>query len=108
MKIILKTGKPRFDQLGDWPTYDEIIVAEQNNWRSEFLIALHELVEAQICKARGISPEMVDTFDANWNNSGEPGDSPQSPYFIAHQVAMIVERLVGRFLDTGLEKWEIE
>lgn len=98
MDISIKTGKCRFGGIGDWPSYDEIIAVPQKDWRYEFLVALHELVEAQLCKASGVTAEAVDRFDAQFEKDrpyqDEPGDDPYSPYYSMHQTATVVERIV--------------
>jgi hypothetical protein len=69
-----------------------------------FLFALHEVVEAMLCRARGISQEAVDRFDAAYDTTldhdpdVEPGDHPAAPYRREHREAMLIEHLMAHFL----------
>lgn len=107
MKITIQTGNPRFDQIGDWPNWDNIIVSDLPDEKYMFLIALHEFVEAQLCKFEGITPEQVDSFDANWQGDGEPGDDPNCPYQKQHNCATLVEMLVCHELGLNWAQYNL-
>jgi len=70
MKIVIETiphNDHRYDTVGDW-YYDkdevlQIRVSNLYDWRKEALIAVHELVEALMCKSSGVSQWQVDSFD---------------------------------------------
>ena len=64
----------------------------------QFLIALHELIEAKLCQTRGVSQAMVDDFDFAYTGDGEPGDAPDAPYAREHRFAMIIEHLMAHEL----------
>jgi hypothetical protein len=107
MDIVIRS-KPfeelRYPTYGDY--YDQngktkIDVAEQSNPLYEYLIAIHELVEYVLVKARKISIDQIEEFDQNCH-SEEPGDDPSAPYYYEHQIASIVERIVCN--ELGL-KW---
>ena len=89
----------RYDTLGDWyyEDHDDLIidVLETEDIDHQFLIALHELVEAWLCTARGILQEQVDEFDFNFKGEDEPGDHPEAPYHKEHRFAMIIEHLMA-------------
>jgi hypothetical protein len=66
----------RYPTTGDWRFYknwtrgngDEvemlsIAVSEMGDWRYEFLIAVHEIIEAGLCKHAGIDEPTVKRFD---------------------------------------------
>lgn len=106
LEISIKTGECRFDGVGDWPKYDEIIVSPLKDWKHEFLIGLHELIEAQLCKARGITPEMVDEFDSKFKGDGEPGDDPDCPYRKEHAFASMIEMIVCNELGINFSEYE--
>ena len=93
-ETIIKVGNPRFKQLGDWPDYNTIIVADLPDEKYKDLIAIHEFVEATLCKHAGITAEQVDEFDSNWSYTGEPGDDPNCPYKRQHQLASAIEMLL--------------
>lgn len=101
----------RYDTCGDWIFNDDIgkgdylviKVSETIDWRSSALVAVHELIEAILCKHAGITSEQVDAFDIGWKSPGppieEPGDDPRSPYFHQHQFATEIEEYLCNQLD---------
>ena len=112
MKILLMSVPPsaqRYDTVGDWVTSEDgdlkIIVSSLGHADSEFLVALHELVEAYLCQKRGISAEEVDKFDLA-SSADEPGDDPLAPYYQEHQFAMLIERLVAHELGVDWNEHE--
>ncbi len=94
----------RYDTAGDWfyGIVDSqpvlvIRVSSTGAWQSDMLVALHELVEAILCRNDGIGQELVDNFDMMFTpapGAGEPGDAPAAPYRNQHCFAMAVERMV--------------
>lgn len=72
-----------------------------------FLFALHELVEAYLCRREGVSQEAADEFDARIDDQlgedDEPGDHPGAPYRTQHRRAMLIEHLMASFL--GLDSY---
>lgn len=128
MKIIIQSKSPddmRYGTLGDWYYKNEdydlrvtgpvlyIDVATTRDILGNmappdaftedqmFLIALHELIEVKLCEARGITQDMVDSFDLHFEEQGldgEPGDHPNAPYRAEHRFAMIVEHLMAHEL----------
>jgi hypothetical protein len=71
---------------------------------ADFLFALHELVEATLCRREGVSQESVDRFDAAFENmedrdfDSEPGDHPAAPYRTQHRRAMLIEHMMAQFM----------
>ena len=95
----------RYDTAGDWQfgTKQNLVVTVSTlgDADCEFLVGLHELVEAWLCKQRGISQAQVDAFDMGWqphDGISEPGDDPAAPYCDAHQIASAVERIMQKSL----------
>lgn len=90
----------RYDTVGDWQLEDgrlTIRVSEQGNWRSNMLIAVHELVEVILCVDKGVTQEQVDAFDMAFENATaktEPGDDAKAPYRDQHCFATAVERML--------------
>ena len=84
----------RYNTCGDWMTESKneltVLVSECTD-DSEFLVAIHELVEAYLCKKAGITQEMVDAFDLAYEGN-EPGDNPYAPYHAQHKIAERVEK----------------
>jgi len=79
---------------------------------SEFLVALHELVEAYLCQKAGIPDEVVTAFDKAFEakrqpgNTDEPGDDPEAPYRHEHRIATIVEMIVADAANVDWHKHE--
>lgn len=106
----------RYDTVGDWIWEDEnylrIRVSSMRRRRYAALVAVHELVEALLCWERGITTEMVDTFDKAFEagrpegNEDEPGDDPTCPYRREHFFATTVERLLAAELRVDWTEYE--
>lgn len=103
--------RQRYPTVGDWffeTTLDGeqliIRVSKMSDWRYEFLVALHELVEVALCRYSGVTQKQVDRFDMAFEkrrpegNVDEPGDSNKAPYRVQHCIATGVERIVAAFL----------
>jgi hypothetical protein len=107
MKIIIEArpqDQMRYDTLGDW-YYDEAgdlridVVGEcPVHDVQAFLYAFHELFEAVACRHAGVTQEMVDEFDLNYQGDGEPGDDPAAPYREQHRPASVLEVLAANYL----------
>jgi hypothetical protein len=109
--ITVPHGAQRYDTAGDWQFGADgdlrITVSELGDWRWETLVALHEIVEAVLCRERGISQETVDLFDRDFTGPGpEPGLSPVSPYRREHLSAEIIERTVASALGVDWLAYE--
>jgi hypothetical protein len=74
------------------------VAVHEKNDRSAFLVALHEMVEAFLCKEAGIEEEAVSEWDISHPDLEEPGDHPDSPYHREHKIATEVEEIVSRAL----------
>lgn len=99
----------RYDTVGDWipgrPT--EIRVSRMKDKRYVFLVALHELVEYELCVMNGISDSRAVRFDKMFemerrvglhDDMAEPGDDPRAPYREEHAFATMIEKIVARKL----------
>jgi hypothetical protein len=110
MNICIKTiphKEHRYETVGDWFYEGETLnirVSKMSDWRYEFLVALHELVEVFLCRYSGVGQKQVDRFDIAYEkkrkagDESEPGDSPKAPYRTQHCIATGVERIVAAFL----------
>jgi hypothetical protein len=100
----------RYSTLGDWIFTGEdlvILVSKLSSEKSEFLIGLHEMIEAVLCKQLEITGEEVDKWDMNYDGKyDEPGDDPKCPYSIPHGIATSVERSMCYMLDMTWEQHE--
>lgn len=100
----------RHGGVGDWfmeadATWS-VLVSEMGDWRMEFLVAIHEMIEMALCMHNGVSSGMVDDFDSNFKGEGEPGDDPNAPYKKQHCVATGVERILATMLDVEWTAYE--
>ena len=72
-------------------------------------IALHELIEAWLCRKRGITQQQVDNFDfANCDKVPpdiELGDYPEAPYQTEHRFAMLIEHIMAH--ELGLKGYGV-
>ena len=98
--ITLKNVEPvamRYVTTGDWewlPNGDlKCTVADYGNEDGSFLVHLHEIVEAWLCKKAEICEEYVSAFDIAHPDLDEPGDSPEAPYYHQHLAATQIERI---------------
>ncbi len=85
----------RYPTCGDWAISGQdlvITVSRTPDERMAWVVAVHELVEALLCMAHGITQAQVDAWDRAYKPSqGEPGEDPHSPYWREHGVAAGVE-----------------
>jgi hypothetical protein len=93
----------RYNTLGDWLFENGgktlvIRVSNSGDWRSDILVAVHEIVEAVLCQNDGVTSAQVDDFDMKHPDLAEPGDDPASPYVHQHCAAMAVERLLASLM----------
>jgi hypothetical protein len=119
MKIIIDIiphEQQRYPTVGDWQYGEDnsiyIKVSDTFNWQFNALVGIHELIEAMLCKNRGIREEEVTEFDIEFedtresNTSSEPGDHPEAPYHNEHVFAMCLERLLAHELRVNWEQYE--
>jgi len=117
MKIIVVTiphDFQRYPTFGDWQWHNEydptdltgpgqdvltVRISELEDERDMFLGALHEIIEAFLCRRRGISGEIVDKWDMEHLDAEEPGELPDAPYHREHVFAENIEKLVAYVLD---------
>lgn len=103
----------RYSTEGDWqitPTGEFVIQVTANMPQQEqLLLALHELIEAMLCQARGITQQAVDRFDFAFKGEGEPGDAVNAPYRLEHRFAALIDHLIAHELGIdgyGRVDWE--
>jgi hypothetical protein len=109
--------KQRYETVGDWipgrPA--EIRVSRMKDQRYVFLVALHELIEYELCKKNGISDNEVVAFDVNFEAErrrnlhpveAEPGNDPRAPYREEHDFATVIEMMVAQKLGVKWSAYE--
>lgn len=106
----------RCDQLGDWHINGRILVRVLENTiseESELAVAIHELVEAFLCRRDGVTDEAVVEFDTMFekereagyhSETDEDGDDFRAPYREQHMKATHVERAVCHALGITWEQ----
>lgn len=119
MRIVIDTvphKEQRYNTVGDWYIQPDgtwhITISEMSDWRHFALVAVHELIEMALCVNDGISSEMVDRFDVQYEAArpegdlSEAGDSPDAPYHREHCVANAVERLMCVGMGVNWQEYE--
>jgi hypothetical protein len=109
--------KQRYETAGDWipgrPA--QIRVSKMKDQRYVFLVALHEMIEYELCKMHGITDREVVAFDVNFEAErrmnlhpidAEPGDHPKAPYRNEHQFATMIEMMVAQKLGVRWSDYE--
>lgn len=83
-----------FDERGNL----QVRVCPMSSWKHETLLAIHEAVEAVMCRSNGVSQKQVDDFDAAFDRihdtDVEAGDDPAAPYAREHCFATAIERIL--------------
>ena len=117
MKIEITTiphDQQRYPTCGDWQfCMNEdtqtlsIRVSRMDNPDYEFLVGIHEAIEAWVAVRRqGFGVEKaLDDFDMQYEkerkpgDESEPGDDAHCPVYLEHQVATGVERILAALLN---------
>ena len=118
LKIVIETvDHQRYPTAGDWqlkPDGLHIFVSQMSDQRYEFLVGMHEAIEAYLCKQAGVSQAAVDKFDEAFErrrkpgNDSEPGDDPKAPYHNEHMFASKVERMLATELGVNWSTYDRE
>lgn len=120
LNINIKTipqAEHRYETLGDyWDDESgatQVRVTNLVNEDSEFLVAVHELVEQWLLKKAGIREIDVQNFDIMFEKEraaglhdeyAEPGDDSRAPYSTQHFQAEVVERCIAMILGVDWKK----
>lgn len=102
---VIQHSEQRYDTVGDWWWEGETLqvrISDMGNPLHEQCVLMHELTEVLLCKARGISTEVVDAWDMAYGD-GEPGNDPSAPYHKEHDAGNVVERFMA--FQLGLD-WD--
>ena len=124
MRIEMQTidhAKQRYPTVGDWwfsPSFNPLSIAmlvrvsKMPDWRYEFLVGIHEMIEAGLCKYAGVHEDAVTAFDEAYearrqpDDLSEPGDDEAAPYHRQHQLATEIERRLAQELGVDWERYE--
>ena len=105
--------KHPLDPDGPW----HVVVTDTGNKDYNFMILIHELIEAYLTKRAGIPEEDITDFDRRFevrrakNEVGpddEPGDDPTAPYFKQHQCAIMIENLLCGELGINAKMYDLD
>lgn len=99
----------RYDTCGDWDFDSDCLKVTVSNTRNDwynFLVKIHEIIEAYLCLKRGITSQSVTDFDTSFKGKGEPGNSKKSPYRNEHKFATKIEKLVAKELGVDWKEYE--
>lgn len=94
----------RYPTVGDWVFQGEdlcITVSALGDPNMEFLVALHEMIEAMVCDKAGIAEIDVQRFDTNHPELDDPGGDRRAPYHRQHVFAENIERMVAQELGVN-------
>ena len=102
-------SRQRYDTIGDWIQEEDgsfyIRVSQLDDWRMEFAVAIHELVELALCKQAGITQQQVDEFDFA-SDREDPGMDIAAPYHREHLLACGIENSVLHLLGVSQIEYE--
>lgn len=89
--VAIEHDQQAYDTVGDWnfiapAQATHIRVSKLPDRRFEILVAVHELVEAEWCRQRGVTPEEVTAFDEKYEKNRQV------------QIASL-ERTLGRLIS---------
>jgi hypothetical protein len=107
----------RYDTVGDWIPGDpvRIRVSRMKDERYVFLVALHEMIEYELCRMHGVTDREVVEFDVNFEKErrsrlhaidAEAGDDPRAPYRDEHGFATMIERMVAQKMGVSWTAYE--
>lgn len=100
----------RYETYGDYESFAdgslEITVVQLPDWRYESLIALHELVEEMVTRARGITEPEILAFDLAHLELADPGMDTRAPYHKEHVLATAIEMIVAQALGVDWAAYE--
>ena len=108
INIKIKTippGSLPYNRVGDWQWKGEQLFIWVNDFkdeRYEFLIAIHEIIEAYLCKMAGVKEEVIDQFDQK--NDGKW--TPEGPGYKEHLISTGIESILAGVSGVIWDKYE--
>lgn len=93
----------------------QVRVSMLGDWRYEFLVAVHEMIELFLCHRLGISEPTIQAFDEEYyrqeelgvvSGYSEAGADPRAPYHVQHMIADGIERILGVLLGVNQKEYE--
>jgi hypothetical protein len=121
LHIVIDTiphSQQRYPTVGDWQIDKagnlHVTVSKMSDQRYEFLVGMHEAIEAYLAIHAGVSPEAVDKLDRAYEakrklgDDSEPGDDAKAPYHREHVFATKIERLLAVELGVNWSAYDRE
>lgn len=115
---VIPHSKQRYDTCGDYWIEDNIMqirVSDIGNADYEFLVAIHEFIEAYLCLKEGIDYEKITEFDKHFEKMRtafpdlvgemEPGDHDNAPYQKEHKIASMMEKWLADNMKIDFEDY---
>lgn len=112
---IIPHHEQRYETVGDYwypqSFRQEVRISDMQNEDYEFLVLIHELIEAHLCRKRGIKEEDIKAFDEAYEakrqegDFTEPGDSAEAPYRTEHWFATFIEAQIAEELGVDWEEY---
>ena len=109
---VIPQSKQRYPTVGDW-MFDglgdlNMKISDMGNRDYEFMVAIHEAVEAWLCRKRGISEESVTAFDTSEYGLKleDPGSDPKAPYHKEHMLALKIEKMICKEMKLNWDEYE--
>jgi hypothetical protein len=109
----------RYETVGDFwidkKGVKQFRVSETGNDDMNFLVALHEFVEAHLTRRKGISDDEITAFDIMFEeerrkglhkDDEEPGFDPRAPYFQMHIFATAIEMAAASKMELNWTEYE--
>ena len=111
MVEVIPQAKQRYPTVGDWQFNDQgaliMKISDMGNKDYEFMVAIHEAVEAWLCRKAGITQEMVDAWDMGEGKDLEdPGSDEKAPYHRQHMLALDIEKALCDEMGINWDEYE--
>ena len=112
---IVRHKDQRYPTVGDWEFGEDtpakmhnllVSVSQTGNQDYNDLVAVHEIIEAILCRANGVSDENVTNWDRDHMDHPDPGSIPGCPYYREHLVATVIEKIVASELQIDWYEYE--
>lgn len=90
----------------------QVRVSPMSNWRREMMLAIHETVEALMCRHNGVSQKSVDEFDQDYykthSDDCDAGDEAAAPYVREHCLSTAIERILCAEFNENWASYDAE
>lgn len=116
---VIRHENQRYETVGDYVTNADgclnVAISRLPDWRHVRLIAIHEIIEATLCKASEVTDGEIDQFDMQFEadralgrhgKNDEPGDDPRAPYRKQHLMATAIEKMVAAAIGVDWKTYE--